>query len=102
MTIKDGTKLQTFTTQATMRCSDVTIRFSAMSIKTRKRSKSVTKKRYGTTNIHSMWKADPGDHSGLLCSPPWDYRPESSHFKYRARAVKTVNLLLSKTYLVSP
>ena len=35
--------------------SDVTIRFSAMSVKTWTWPKSITKKRYGTTNIHSMW-----------------------------------------------
>ena len=45
------------TSQYDSRRSDIPIRFSAMSVKTWKWPKSVMKKRYGDTNIHSMWES---------------------------------------------
>ena len=57
------------------------------SVKTRKKPKSVTKKRYETPIYTPCGKADPGDHSRLLCSPPWNkYTIKCTHW---VRMLKT-------------
>ena len=61
------------TSQYVFRRSDVTIRFSAMSVKTRKSPKKRFEKALREHQYTLHLEADPGDHSGLLRSPPWDY-----------------------------